>query len=296
MASTVESKVLSSKWDEQSVWSQAANEVKALIRRARRRVLGLTIAGAVLTAVAAQITSAAHRLAVAVGLAAAVALVLVPLVGRAASAAATSDWTRLRSVSESLKAEVYAYLAGVSPFRGDDRARILLDRVGEIVEAARDLAGHTAGIAAESRELPAVRDVATYIDLRVEGQKNDYYRRNAAAMRRYSARTRRAEAALSYLAAGLAAVSGVVPGIGVAGWVGVVTTIGTALVAHAAAERYEYQQVEFARTAAGLQHLLDQYEVTPPGPARDDAFVADCERLISIQNDGWMAKMAGEET
>ena len=80
-------------------------------------------------------------------------------------------------------------------------------------------------------------------------------------------------------------------------WVPVVTTVSGALAAHIAATRYEFLLVEYARTAAQLERLRDgRQTLTDPDQAAyaDDEFVAQCERVISDQNEAWMAKLSSD--
>jgi hypothetical protein len=74
-------------------------------------------------------------------------------------------------------------------------------------------------------------------------------------------------------------------------WVAVVTTFGASVLAFSTAQRYSYQQLEFARTASQLERLV---ALAPLGgePTREDTFVAQCEQVISVSNEAWMAKVA----
>lgn len=282
---------LTSVWDRQNIWSKAANKAKADVGRARGWILGLTIAGAISSSAAAQTAGWNTVAARILGGLAAATLGLVPVLGRSDTTTLTRDWTRLRSVSEALKTEVYTYLAGVAPYRGGDRQATLLNRVREIADQP-DLAQYAAGVVADKRPLPDVHDVKSFIRVRLSGQIDRYYRPKAANYRRRSDRLRRVEVALAAIGAVLAAVAAVVPRAGIGTWVGVLTTVAGAVAAHAAAQRYEYQQVEFWRTADQIEDLRSRYESTEHDEAGDDAFVAACERVISIQNDAWMAKLA----
>ena len=80
-----------------------------------------------------------------------------------------------------------------------------------------------------------------------------------------------------------------------AAWVAVVTTLAAALSSHVAASRWEYQLVEYLRTAAELGRLRDEWSVAGAlDEAAEDRFVERCEHVVSIQNDGWMAKWAAD--
>lgn len=278
-------------WRRQSVWSQAANRLKARLGRARTTALALTIAGAVLGTASAELLGAAAVPGRILAACSCVALALASYVIASAGPQVVRDWTRARSVSEALKADVYCYLAGAGPFRGEDREATALRRLEELTEPAGDLLKHVAAIEPVARELPPVHDVESYAKVRVLGQLEEYYRPKARTMAGRVSWGRRVEVGLGALAAALGAVVAVFPAAAVSAWIGVVTTVATAITAHVAAGRYEHQQIEFTRTADELERLLARR----PGHLDDDAFVQACERVISIENEGWMAKLGMDD-
>ena len=73
---------------------------------------------------------------------------------------------------------------------------------------------------------------------------------------------------------------------GLAGWVPVVTTVATSLLAHISASRYDHQIVEYLCTAQRLLHLRD-FRIADQMP--DGEFIDACEAAISVENQGWMA-------
>lgn len=71
-----------------------------------------------------------------------------------------------------------------------------------------------------------------------------------------------------------------------AAWVAVVAVAAAAVSAHSRASKYEYQQVEFARTADELERLLARWPVQGQQSAQsDDVFVRRCEEVISVLNE-----------
>jgi hypothetical protein len=152
-------------------------------------------------------------------------------------------------------------------------------RVSELETDVGGLEHHTEPLSA-TRTLPAVKDVATYKQVRVVGQIDGYYRREGGKHRRRTRLFRSLEIGL--------AVCGAVLIDGLAIWVPVVTTIAAAITAHAAAQRHEYLTVEYFRTAAALKRAVREQQ---DGSLSDADFVAECERVISAQNADWMAKL-----
>jgi hypothetical protein len=74
---------------------------------------------------------------------------------------------------------------------------------------------------------------------------------------------------------------------------GVFTTVATAVVGYGAAERYEYLQLEYTRTADQLERIKAGYVAGDPDAA--ERLIQESERVISISNEGWMAKIPPAE-
>lgn len=290
MTENMEAEPAALAWRQQSVWSQSANQLKRSIGIARTVSLSMTVLGALLATGAAQASSWNQNLTKGLALGAAVAVALGPIAGRFTTHDRTRDWTRLRSVSESVKANVYTYLAGVSPFDGPGKDQELLLRLTELQNYVEDLRKYTAGISPVNRGLPPVSDVPTYITERLVSQLNGYYRPNAKKMRDRVTRVQRAEIGLSLIAAILAALASVYGKDSTAAWVAAVTTIIAAVTAHGAASRYEYQEIEYERTGDELERLRSRFSI---GEITD--IISESERIISIQNEGWMAKLSSPE-
>jgi hypothetical protein len=225
------------------------------------------------------------------GLVAGVSLGLIPVVRSRLDVSTYETWSRLRSVSEALKVEIYTFLAGVDPYRDDDRVSKLWHRGTDVLRKGDDLLFRIRLADHGERPLPAVGDVASYIEQRVRLQANTYYLPQARQMGRRAGRVRMIQAMLSVGAVGLGALASA-GHTSLAPWIGVIGTISGAVIAHSAAARYGFLQLEYHRTAAELGRLLDRYEhSTTPGPELDDWFVAECEQVISFQNEEWMVEL-----
>jgi uncharacterized protein (DUF1786 family) len=192
-------------------------------------------------------------------------------------------------VSEELKAETFRFLAEVTPFRGADRESLLADRVRRVREEAADLLVHTTGVAPVVRRLPEVHDVDSYVEGRLEPQIR-WYRGRSTMLARKLARARRAEVVLGALGVVLGAAASAFAVDQVSAWVAVVATVTAALSSHVAAARWEYQLVEYLRTADELERMREDWSFTDRTEEAADRLVERCEHVVSIQNDGWMAK------
>ncbi|GHF21762.1 hypothetical protein GCM10018789_59710 [Streptomyces werraensis] len=284
---------ISAVWAQQSVWSQAAGQLKEQVVRARAWALALGVLAAALGTAASQALAWNGAVGRVLAFTAAVAAGCAPLLAQRGGPERVSDWIRLRAVSEALKAEVYMYLAGVGAYRSAaDGGDLLRDRASRFVADGSDLLRHTIDITAADRPLPAVRDEASYVEHRLRRQLESYYRPRAAYMQRKVLLHERLELALGGLGAVTAAVAAAWGVERIAAWVAVAASIAVAVSAHALAQRYAYQQLEFARTAEQLQQLLDRWPHAASAPEDADRFVAECEHVISVQNEAWMIRWA----
>lgn len=263
-------------WDRQSVWSQTADRLKKQVRNWRQMGLGLSLLGAILAtaAVMAGLDSGFGKLLAGVG---GFAVALAGLTRPFGGHEAVQNWTRARSVAEGIKTEVYSYLAGVY---GEERLRTELDN---LERAAGTLERYQRGVVAVEREPPAITDAESYVKVRLKPQIK-WYRDKADQLEPRARMYTWLQFGLGIVGAALAAIAGITDEEYVAIWVPVVTTLGAALAAHAAAERYDFLVVEYLRTASELERL----ERAP----RDDGFVAQCETVMSAQNQAWMGKFA----
>ena len=278
-------------WRQQSRWSQAASRQKRRIDRARTIGLGLAVAGAVAGTAASQLTDPSPTTGRALAFVAAFSIALAGLVQRSASGPAIEDWTRLRSISEALKAELYTFLAGVGEYRAEHRNQRLLDRMDQLVADAGRLNARIAGTDAVDRELPGISDIDSYLALRVQDQIRNYYRPRERQTARRATAFRRAQWMLAVIGAGLAALAGITQTHALSAWIGVVTTVAATVSAYVAASRLEYQQLEYARTANELERLSARWrDTTDPSLREADKLVHRVEEIISIQNDGWMVR------
>ncbi|WP_165945344.1 DUF4231 domain-containing protein [Micromonospora sp. KC723] len=286
----VDRSAVSAVWRDHRRWSWAAGTAKRSIAFWRTAALASAVGGAVLTTAAVQVglNGAPGR---ALATAGAVALALVPVVrvtrlGRARIEA----WTRVRSASEALKAQVYLFLTGAQPYDGPDRGRRLRTFAAAVADDVADLAGMTLGAPDPDTPVPAVDDVDHYLTHRLRPQIAGYYRAGAARQQRRLNRFRTAEFGIAAAGAALGAVAATTGAAGVGVWVSAVTVVGASITAHISAARYEHLVVSYLATARRLCALLEEWEAAPDrSPAAAAAFVRACEEAISRENESWLA-------
>ncbi|WP_367115167.1 DUF4231 domain-containing protein [Pseudonocardia sp.] len=285
--------VLDELWCEQSVWSQSANRMKHRIDRARVAALIIVVVVAITGTAAGSLSAAFPIGSQVLACVAAAGSALLPLLRPAWSGTKLRNWTRARSASEALKSDIYLWLAGAGPFVEDSNGARLRSRVERLRDETADLAVAHTGIEAVKRSLPSVHDLNSFFALRVTPQIDDYYVARSIFIRRRIRIFRFVELGLGFVGAALGVLAAAVSS-SIASWIAVVATIGTALAVHVSATRYEFQLIEFTRTAQRLRQI--RARATAPGATHEERLrlAAEAEEVISVENQGWMTKLAEE--
>jgi hypothetical protein len=281
-------------WERQSVWSQTADQLKTGPQRRWRLRMSLTVVAAALALAGSQLKTVNATASYTLVAVAAATLAGVGLLRSQQDAEQTRRWTRARSVSETMKAEVYIFLAQSGDGPSADRETKLEAEIQRLENEATDLSPYALGVKAAPRELPAVSDVDTYLDVRVrESQLKNYYEPKAIRLRKQLQWTKAVEITLTLIAAALAGLATLSANVGA--WAAVVTTAVGAFTAYVASERYEFLWIEYSRTASELSRLINRRTAADGRPLSGVALVNACEQVISVQNQTWMAKW-GEKT
>jgi hypothetical protein len=281
-------------WRRQSVWSQTADKLKAGPHRSWELRLGLTVVAAALALAGSQVKAVSLPASIALAVTAALALATVGLLRGRQNVEQVRRWTRARSVSEAIKTEAFLYLTRSGSYDAPDRDRRLEAEVQRLEHEAGDLQRYTEGVQPKERPLPAIHDVGSYLEVRVrQSQLDGYYEPKARLLRQRLRALKAVEVTLALVAAGLAAVAAISPSVGA--WAAVVTTAGGAVAAYIASERYEFLWIEYSRTASELRRLLERRTAADGRPISGSELVGECEQVISVQNQAWMAKW-GEES
>jgi hypothetical protein len=283
-------------WRAQSIWSQAANRSRTRIERARVATLCCAVAAGLLGVAASQLMGTSPALGRTLSFLALVAAGAAPLAARGAAPDRVREWTRLRSVSEELKSQAYVYLAGVSHYRDPaGRDAELLRRTDAVLAQATDLDTVVRQFTPVDRPLPPVTDAAGYVAARLHGQLDGYYRPKADEMARRARRVERSGVALAVLSVLLGAVAGGFAAEQAAAWIPVVAAVSASVVSHGASARYVALHLEYSTTAGELERIMRWWQRLDPATDADaDRMAERTEHVVSVQNEGWMAKWTAD--
>lgn len=280
----VDAELVAWAWDEQEAWSRKAGRHKKNVLVLRLLVLGCLVSGAVGAVGAAQLTTGPRWPMAFVAGTTAVVVAIGTWLRRQWEPEERKQWTYARRRAESLKSEVCRYLAGAQPYRHPDADQRLKRHVDAVLPISTTKA---------RRPAPKIVDTTTYAVLRVKNQINHHVLK-ANRFEKHLRWSRLAEFVLGAAATVLAAI-GTILGQHVVVWVGVFTTIAGAITAHITLTGYEHLVVRYRRTAVDLHRLLASV-ADQPDEAAQDLFVAECERVLALQNDDWVAQLAPSTT
>jgi hypothetical protein len=282
----VRADVVEGAWRRQRQWSIAASNGRARLGRWRRVNLILLVVGAILGAVAAQSSWPRGVTGAAAGGAALALAVAGILQQRFLNADEVARWTGARAASETLKAEVYRYRAGVAPYHDAHRDSTLGAQLAAIQNKAAALALDLQQTRADDRALPEVSDFTSYVEQRTR-QQADWHRGKIAGHVQAANRIRLAELAATAVAALLGAIAAGLDSKGLAIWIGVATTIGAAFAAHQSATQRDRIAAGYAATADRLDLLIERLPPDPDAATRAQ-FVAEVESTLAAQNESWL--------
>jgi hypothetical protein len=283
-------------WRRHRQWSLAATSARARLDRWRLRNLLLLVLGALAGAMAAQtwLASGAARV---FAMIAAAALALAGLIqAKALNADQTARWTRTRAASETLKAEIYRYLVRVSPYAAADRAHTLRAQLDAVqARAPEALLVDQQTVPADDKPVPSVRTFGEYVTLRAQDQA-DWHRMKAAEHARRARSLRTWQLLATGFGVILSAITGFVPSWRLSTWTAAATTVAAAVGAHLAATQHQRIAAAYAATVDQLEQLVAGIEPSTASADQQAQFVADIERVLLAQNEGWMDLLSPKPT
>ncbi|TFG50129.1 MAG: DUF4231 domain-containing protein [Anaerolineales bacterium] len=202
------------------------------------------------------------------------------------------SWIRSRSTAEALKSEIFQFLANVPPYDTNKKSEKLLENVEGMLEEVEDLPTET--ISKEQKRKGLMTEdltVEKYIQNRVNDQINNYYTPRADELKQKMEQHKKIGLSLGIIAIFFGAASSTG---WTAGWIAVISTIAASITAFVYAGRYQYLIISYQKTGDRLERLRSSWESrgkTETDTDERNEFIRECERMISIENSGWMAEM-----
>ena len=140
---------------------------------------------------------------------------------------------------------------------------------------------------ADDPPVPSLRTFEEYVTERAQDQAN-WHRMKSAEHRRQARTLRIWQLVATGIGVILSAVAGFVPSWRLSTWTAAATTIAAAVGAHLAATQHQRIAATYATTADQLERLIAGIDPDTATPEQQAQFVADVERILLAQNEGWI--------
>mmetsp|Transcript_17631 Transcript_17631/g.24806 ORF Transcript_17631/g.24806 Transcript_17631/m.24806 type:complete len:341 (+) Transcript_17631:191-1213(+) len=164
-------------WDRYRRWNLVAKGSRADIERWRFIILLCTITGAVCTTLGTQLPS---DIAWILSLFGGILLGYVPRIKQNyTSPQRVDEMVRTRTVAEAIKAEIFLYRTGITPYDKPGAATILMNKIDTIDDGVQDLRHLYILCPADGKPAPPPLTREFYIELRVKKQITGYFRYEA---------------------------------------------------------------------------------------------------------------------
>ncbi len=285
-------------WGRYRTWAATSQAAKAPLKRWRKAVLLLIVAGAVLGTLSEQtrgweLSIIVEKMpSVVCGLLSAIALALATFFTRTKlNTESERHWVRARSAAEAFKSQAFLYAAQIPPYDKEDRPENLLGIANGVRENVQDIIPVSLTDEDKLRDMPPeYLSVKDYINLRVKEQMDKFYVTKAQGHNVIVKKSRQWSLWLGAIAAIFGVIAALFPDGMTAGWVPVLSTVTAAITSFFYAERHEQLALIYQATADRLECLLARWNTTLETERNYVEFIKSCEAAISTENRAWMAK------
>ncbi|MBV8524818.1 MAG: DUF4231 domain-containing protein, partial [Acetobacteraceae bacterium] len=247
-------------WDEYRGWAKRSRDLQNESQKWTTLALLFAVLAAALGAAAGQADTDVWWGRVLAFLAAACAAV-VPVLGQDILAVGReAAWIRARATAEAIKSECYRFAAHVGDYAGASAADLFRERRDKIIEEATRTgltpSSDPAKVDARRPSEPVAPE--WYLEHRVREQKTHYAIEQTENETR-ARWLRQASLAAAVLAAVLGAASSTFGVSSLAPWIGVLTTLGTMIVAYGLMERRQYLAASYGAMVGALGRIEERF-------------------------------------
>lgn len=285
-------------WGVYRTWAKTSRAAADRLRRSRRYILALSIAGALLSTAAQFVEptpkatdwiSMVHR---GLGSLGALAIALAAYLTRELlSEEAQRKWLRSRSVAEGAKSESYLFRLRCLPYQGDDAIQKLVENVKSHEKLASGITHDVMTNVELVEKLPTGElAVEGYLKDRVQDQIT-FYNKRISEYLGYVAASRKITIVLGAAAVVLSVIALKDKG---AQLVPLFATLTVVLGSAMSAGQYGYLITSYQATADQLAELNQEWSLSP-NPQNADVITklaTACESAICSENSAWMAKLS----
>jgi SMODS and SLOG-associating 2TM effector domain 1/Protein of unknown function (DUF4231) len=277
-------------WNEYRGWAQRARKLQEATARWNKAAL-ISAAIAALCGAGAGHFGAATGPGRSLSLLAAIAAAMTAFLGKEIIALGNeAKWIRARATAEALKSECFRFAVRLGEYAGPKALDSFFTRRDAVIKAATD-AGLTpmsdpVPQTGDERRPPVPLDADWYLRNRLDEQIW-FYSQKAAHHERVAERLWY----VSFGAASTAALLGILGAVGqdwIAPWIGVMTTLATAVAAYGLLDRRKYLAANYSALASSLNRIREKFLQVLLTP---DELVAAVEDLLQSEHAAWIEAM-----
>lgn len=312
------------------IWNRTANNKKRIITIWRKRITIAMLVGAALglaseefmdceTCPTAFIDGQKFGIPHALGGLSAVALALATFAGaKILSGELEKTQLNARAVCEALKVQGYLYAMKAPPYSGKNAEKNLFNRLEtiqkDVMSITPDLSTYTRerssgfwrflnifymgrGSSSTGSEWKMTFDenmtFDAYIDERVMGQINGYYRKKAAQFQLTINRAKTATLFFGFAGVAFGAMGATyLPGMSM--WIGLLGTASASITSYIHANKYEFLLHSYVSTAGQLELISARYKsLESPSLRLQQRFIMETETIFASEHNSWISEISG---
>jgi hypothetical protein len=225
---------------------------------------------------------------------------------------------KARAAAEALKVQAFLYSMKAPPYSGQNAEKVLFKRVEIILKEVGTITPELSTITeskkskiakflsliylgkktpdVESRWIQRFKEDITfeeYVEERVKGQIDGYYRKKAAEFQRTINNANAATLVFGFLGIAVGTI-GATSNPGLSMWIGLLSTGTASIASYIHAGKYEYLLMSYVSTASQLELIAARFQsMTEPSLRMQQRFVAETETIFASEHNSWISEIAG---
>ncbi len=224
---------------------------------------------------------------------------------------------KARAAAEGLKVQGYLYAMKAPPYSGKNAEKVLFKRVEIIMKDVSSIAPDFTNYKEKKTKFGKFLQVLytgkrdpndenrwiqrfdadmtfkAYVDQRVKGQIDGYYRKKAAEFQKIINNANAAMLIFGFIGVVIGSI-GATYSAGLTMWIGLLSTATASIASYVHANKYEYLLMSYVSTASQLELIAARYaSMTTPSIYTQRRFVAETETIFATEHNSWISEIAG---
>lgn len=225
---------------------------------------------------------------------------------------------KARAAAEALKVQAFLYAMKAPPYSGKTAEKVLFKRIEIILKEVASITPELSTVtetkksnfakffsflylgrkkeSIQDRWIQRFKEDMTfdeYVEERVNGQIDGYYRKKAAQFQRTINTANAATLIFGFLGIAIGTI-GATSNPGLSMWIGLLSTGTASIASYIHAGKYEFLLMSYVSTASQLELLSARFQsMTAPSERMRQRFVAETETIFAAEHNSWISEIAG---